>query len=447
MGVVSPALVTVTPGARLASAIELLAAIASSAQPADGVVRSFYRKRRFIGSKDRRAISAQVYGVLRHQARLDWWLAEVGGQTGSARGRTLVAQLLLDGQDPAVVEGQCDGSKYHPAPLSSEERDQLARLACRDFKSAEQPPAVRCELPDWVFEKLSVALGEPLESEMAALTQEPTVDLRVNSLKATREDARNALASEGIEAEPTPWSPLGLRLTGRHNLPATQAFRDGLVEVQDEGSQLVALLCDVEPGMAVADLCAGAGGKTLALAALLKGQGRLVALDRDESRLRRAAPRLDRAGATDVELQPVAGASDPWLTSNSQAFDRVLVDAPCSGSGAWRRHPDARWRLTPDQLTEYQAAQAEVLDMGAGLVMPGGRLIYATCSLLPEENQHQVAAFLDRHRAFALSPIAPLVAEHLAQTPSGVGVTLQLTPFRHNTDGFFVAILERRAES
>ena len=299
------------------------------------------------------------------------------------------------------------------------------------------------ELPDWLLPRFQEAFGDALESELAALAQEASLDLRVNRLKADRPTAAAALAGEGLKAAPTLLSPLGLRLEKRHTLPTLKAFQDGLIEVQDEGSQLVALLCDARPGQTVADICAGAGGKTLALAAAMEDSGRLVALDRDSRRLERTRPRLARAGVENAELRGLDGPEDPWLTENASAFDRVLVDAPCTGSGAWRRHPDARWQLSEATLGRYLVAQQESLETAAKLVAPGGRLIYATCSLLPEENGRQVARFRAAHPDLVPLPVAEVWASVLGGDCPTSENELLLTPARHGCDGFFVAVLQR----
>jgi 16S rRNA (cytosine967-C5)-methyltransferase len=277
-----------------------------------------------------------------------------------------------------------------------------------------------------------------------------TLDLRVNSLKGDRTAARVALAEDGIAAEPTPLSPLGLRVGGRPGLSAGRTFESGLVEVQDEGSQLVALLTDARPGMAVADFCAGAGGKTLALAAAMAGEGPLSALDTDQRRLDQAVRRIKRAGARNVTRHRLVGGD--WLAHRAGVFARVLVDVPCSGTGAWRRQPDARWRLSPEKLEGYRQTQARILSQAATVVAGGGRLIYATCSLLPSENEAQVAAFLDARPDFTLLPMEDVWAETIvplggpaAPVPAPFsGRFLQLTPARHGCDGFFAAAFERR---
>jgi 16S rRNA (cytosine967-C5)-methyltransferase len=287
---------------------------------------------------------------------------------------------------------------------------------------------------------------------MAALNLPAPLDLRVNRLKADRDTAQRALAAEGIRAEPTPWSPLGLRITHRVPLAGTAAFKDGLVEVQDEGSQLAAPLADARPGMRVVDFCAGAGGKTLALAAQMENRGKLVACDTASWRLERAGIRLRRAGVSNVERRPLSSERDPWVKRHAPkgkegGFDRVFVDAPCLGIGSWRRNPDGKWRMTPNDLAELLVRQRDILASAARLVKPGGRLVYATCSLLREENEDQAEAFLAASPDFVLYPVGRAWAETLNDRCPGGEDYLRLTPARHGTDGFFVALFERREKA
>ena len=441
-----------TPAARVQAAIEILERIETGQRPADQIVASELRARRYVGSKDRRAITDLVYALLRHRARLDWALAEKDGAAAALPAerprRRMLAWLAAGPEEPqpeSLPECLFDGSRYGPPPLSEAERALAAALRGGALDGPEVPAAVRAELPPWLHEILAGDLGPDAEAELAALNREAPLDLRVNSLKADRERARAALAEAGIAAEPTAWSPLGLRLAERRTLPATAAYRDGLIEVQDEASQIAALLVEAGPGLAVADLCAGAGGKSLALAAAMADRGRLVALDRDRARLERARPRLARAGVTCCALQTLSDDDDPWLAAEAGAFDRVLVDAPCSGSGAWRRNPDARWRLTPEALASLEATQAALLDSAATLLRPGGRLVYATCSLIAAENGAQIEALLGRRPDLALLPYGPVWRRALGTAPPDDAEPLTLTPARHGTDGFFVALLERRA--
>ena len=304
-------------------------------------------------------------------------------------------------------------------------------------------PWVRDEFPEWLMPRLESLFGPALDAEMTALLQPAPVDLRVNTLKTTRDQARAVLAADGLDAAPTPLSPLGLRLPARTQLTAQGAFRDGLVEVQDEGSQLAALLLGARPGEAVVDYCAGAGGKTLVLAAAMQNKGRLAALDIDKRRSERAAERLRRAGVFNTTRHVLAAEGDPWVKRRANTIDRVLVDAPCTGTGTWRRNPDARWRLLPADLARLVEHQAAILASAARLVKKGGRLVYVTCSLLAEENEGQIETFLAAHPDFATVPIEDAWADSVGGVCPVQGPHLRLTPARHQTDGFFVAAIRR----
>ncbi len=441
-----------TPGARIEAAIDLIGRIDAEPVPAERVITPYMRARRYIGSKDRRAIGDLVYAMLRARARIDWWLDRAGQGDGVARPRrAVIAALgLVESMTADEIGALFDGGAYHPALLTSEDRALAGAVAGQPLDHAEQPPSVRGECPAWLMEEFTQAFGGGLDAELAALTRGAPLDLRVNTLKGGRDGAIAALAQEGIKAEPTPISPLGLRLDGPLAVYGGAAYEGGLIEIQDEGSQVVALLTDARPGMAVADLCAGAGGKTLALAACMENRGTLIALDIDQRRLDRAAKRLKRAGAGIVRRHLLRG-SDPWLAKRAGTFGRVLVDAPCSGSGAWRRQPDQRWRLTRSTLAGYVAAQDEILAAAAPLVAGGGRLVYATCSLLPAENARRVEAFLAARPDFTLLPAERVWAEALGgASPAPLpfdGPYLLLSTARHGTDGFFAAVLERRRKA
>ena len=306
------------------------------------------------------------------------------------------------------------------------------------------PDGVRLNLPGWALPGLRARFGDSLTAEAAAMEQTAPLDLRANLLRTTRDSAHLALAGEGIVAEPTPLSPWGLRVADRKPVGGTAAFREGLIEVQDEGSQVVALLTDARPGMRVADYCAGAAGKTLALAATMANRGHIVACDVSAARLEGAGRRLRRAGVDNAERHLLV-AGDKWRKRRGRSFDRVLVDAPCTGSGTWRRNPDARLRTTERDLNELVAKQTAILDDASDLVRPGGRLVYATCSLLPEEDEMQIERFLARHPDFVMRPVPALWAEVRPGVPVPVeSDCLALSPARHRTDGFFAAVLERR---
>ncbi|MBI3708931.1 MAG: RsmB/NOP family class I SAM-dependent RNA methyltransferase [Proteobacteria bacterium] len=437
-----------TPGARVQAAIDVLDAVAAEGRPADLVFNAYTRARRYIGAKDRATIAALVYGVLRHRAQLDWWIARQreGARRGlyavDSRKRVIAHLAILDGWTPAQIAGACDGDRFRPKPLDEQERGIATALAGRSIDHPSQPHWVRCNFPEWLAPALSARFGDRLAEEMAALSAPAPLDLRVNMLKGTREEARQVLHRDGLEATPTALSPWGLRIEGRPSLPQHDAYTGGLVEVQDEGSQLSALLVAAQPGMRVCDFCAGAGGKTLALAAMMGNKGHIVACDTSSRRLEGATTRLRRAGAFNVERRAMSGERDPWVKRHAQSFDRVLVDAPCTGSGTWRRNPDAKWSLRPTDIDELTALQRRILDSAARLVKPGGRLVYATCSLLAVENEEQAAAFVAAHPEFKVKPIDAAWAEVHAGPCPDPGPYLHLSPARHGTDGFFIAVFE-----
>ncbi len=430
-----------TPPARFAAAIELLASIeAAPRKPADAIANAFFRDRRFIGSGDRRAISTRTWAVIRGRRRLAWWLERAKMPVNP---RLLVAaSLLTEGWTLEGVDQGFAGGQFGPTHLSTAEETGLQVIEGNALTHPEMPQSTALEVPDWLVPLLSAKFGEQTAAEMAAMDSEAPLDLRVNMLKGDRAQAQGALRSEGIEAELTNLSPWGLRIAGRRAVTTGVAFQSGLVEVQDEGSQLIALLVDAKPGMRVVDYCAGAGGKTLAIAMGMENRGHIVACDVHDKRLEGAVKRLRRAGVHNVE-QHLLTEGDKWGKRRAGGFDRVLVDAPCTGTGTWRRNPDARQRLRAVDLEELRPKQAGILRDAAKLVRVGGRLVYATCSLLAEENEMQVSAFLDERPEFAVVPLAE--AWPLPTPVPCEGPYLSLTPRMHGTDGFFAAVLERKA--
>lgn len=431
-----------TPSARLQATIDLLDAIQSTGRPADGVVSTWLRQRRYIGSKDRAEITGRVYQLLRHYARLGWWI-ERAQAMDTPRARAIASVMLLDDQPVETIETLFDGERYSPGKLLDDEYTLARSLSRKKVDDPAMPEWVRSELPEWAAAPLRRAFGEDFDREVMALLDAASVDLRVNEARAERDEVVGVLGAAGIQAKPTPMSPLGLRLVGRPQVAAHPAFRSGLVEVQDEGSQIVGLLVDARPGQQVVDFCSGAGGKALLMAARMQGKGRIVACDVSEGRLTRAKERIRRAVVDNIEPKLLESERDRWVKKQKGKFDRVLIDAPCSGTGAWRRNPDARWR--PIDLARLTALQAEILDSAARLAKPGGgRAIYATCSLLREENEDQVERFLAAHPEWRVLPVAEIWPEAVGGTaPETDGPYLRLTPARHGTDGFFVAILER----
>lgn len=429
-----------TPAARVKSAIDILEALMPSAKPADRFLNEWARSNRYAGSKDRHAIFELVYAVLRRRAEFAFATGSEGGQD-DARSLVLGALKLEDAHTLEQVEALFAGGKYSAAALSEDERGAFSRGVSQDTA----PEWVRGNFPQWLEGALRESLPDLL-GEMRALSVRAPLDLRVNRLKATREQALAALAEENIAACASPLSPDGIRVTGRARITGAAAFTRGLVEVQDEGSQLAALMVCAQPGSQVLDLCAGGGGKSLAIAAVMQNRGQIHAFDAIAGRLKAMPERMQRAGAHNVQI---AGNPEPALAALKGRAHRVVLDVPCSGTGAWRRNPDAKWRLTPEALARHMAAQDSVLRQGAELVAPGGRLIYITCSLLQCENADRVAAFLVEDDRFNILPAAAVWAEGVGtQLPDFIAPDAPhviLTPARSGTDGFFVCVMERRA--
>lgn len=432
-----------TPAARLSAAIEILAGMVERRRPVAEAIREWGQTHRFAGSGDRAAIAGVVYDTLRRRA-------SAAALMGSEEPRALVLGMLkvVRGLDLAQIGALADGSRFAPAPLSADER------ACIENGSLEDaPPFVRGDYPQWLHASLRHVFGDDVVAEGEALATRAPLDLRVNSLKATLEDARAALSH--LDPGPGRFSPLTLRihLDSEGKAPPVSsepAFLKGEVEVQDEGSQLAAFIARPLPGTQVLDLCAGAGGKTLELAALMDNTGQIYAYDSDIRRLKPLHERISRAGVRNVQVRSPRGA-EPVLEDLKGKMDLVLVDAPCTGTGTWRRNPDAKWRMRPGALAQRTSEQTKILADAVRYVRPGGRLVYVTCSLLDEENGAQIRALLSNHAAF--SPLAPAEAA-LALGERGVDLAqaalitregLLMTPRRTGTDGFFVSVLQRAA--
>jgi 16S rRNA (cytosine967-C5)-methyltransferase len=429
----------VRPGAKLRAAAEVLEDILARHRPAAMALADWGRAHRFAGSGDRSAIGTLVYDALRRRSSI---AAQMG--TDTPRALALGAAPRAFAMTAAEVAVTADGSEHALSPLTEEEAARLGQPLPADTSAS-----VAGDIPDWLLPSFERAFGAGAAEEGAALSARAPVDLRVNTLKATREKVLKALERYG--AVPTPLSPQGVRVPapeGAARSPALEAetgHGKGWFEVQDEGSQIAALLAGAGPRQQILDLCAGAGGKTLALAAGMQNTGQIYAYDADKRQLRPIFERLKRAGARNVQVMEAG--DEAALRALGPRFDLVLVDAPCTGSGTWRRKPDSKWRLKPANIPDRQAEQRNVLALGAELVKPGGALVYATCSVLPEENGDQVAAFLAEHPDFALEPYAEAWRARLATEPprsaDGKDDTLQLTPLRHGTDGFFIALLRR----
>lgn len=431
-----------TPSARLQATLDLLSAVDSTARPADAVVAAWLRTRRHIGDTDRGRILDLLHRLLRHRARLGWWLVRLG-QEDSPRNRLLAWLALAEGRTPDQVERLFSGARFAPAALTDREHALLAGLRGSSIEHPGMPEDVRLECPSWAAEPLRRRFGDRFGAEMAALLEPAPLDLRVNPLRTTREAMLRGLKDLGVPAKASAIAPYGIRVDERLSLASLPMLKSGEVEIQDEGSQLVAMLVAARPGERVVDFCAGAGGKTLAIATQMNNRGHVVACDVSEGRLKRSAERFRRARLHNVETRLLSSETDKWVKRHKAGFDRVLVDAPCSGTGTWRRNPDARWRAPDEQgLGGLVALQARILASAARLVKPGGRLVYATCSMLPEENEEQVAAFVAVHPAFR--PV-PLKEAWPRLTDSAHPDFLSLTPARNGTDGFFAAVMQREA--
>jgi 16S rRNA (cytosine967-C5)-methyltransferase len=411
------------------------AAVLRFDRPADTVLSAFFRAHPKLGVHDRGFVADSVYGLLRRKRLLEFALAEIGIEHPDARTLALAALARVGGLNLRAVAGAVTP-------------DELARMeAVKGAARGPLPLAVECDLPDWVIDRVLPALDEGnLRSLARALAQPAPLDLRVNLIKADRNEVAAALAAEGIEAVPTPYSPVGLRVAGRPALNRHRLFTSGAIEVQDEGSQLLCHLLGPRRGEMIVDFCAGAGGKSLALGALMRSTGRVYAFDVSEGRLAKLGPRLARSGLSNVHPQRIATERDPKVKRLSGKIDRVLVDAPCTGLGTLRRNPDLKWRQTAQSVSELAAKQTAILAAAAGLVKRGGRLLYATCSILSEENERVVQAFLAAHPEFALvAPAAALAAARIELPGHESGEEfLRLRPDVHETDAFFGALMERR---
>jgi 16S rRNA (cytosine967-C5)-methyltransferase len=417
-----------TPSARLQAAIEIFERLQTTSQPADRLLRDWARGNRFAGSKDRASIAERIFTLLRQRNSFAW---RMQGETPRA---IVIASLLAEGRSQEELETLFDGSRYAPAVLTEDERRHIATPP-----SGPAPPSVQGEFPPFLLPELERVFGENLLAETMALAARAPVDLRVNTLKATRADVLAQLQADGYAAAPTPFSPNGIRIPsgdGLSSLSRHALFESGAFEFQDEAAQIASLLACARPGSRVLDLAAGAGGKSLALAAEMQNRGEIVACDIDGKRLFALEPRAVRAAASIIRSHVLRGEPPQG------PFDLVFVDAPCSGSGVWRRQPELKTRLTENRLAELASLQDRLLDQGASRVAPGGRLVYATCSILPRENEDRLAAFRVRHPRFRLANAAALWREAggdmALPTPDDF---FRASPYVTGTDGFFAGVL------
>jgi len=434
-----------TPSARIQAAIEIWDKIWSSGIPMDSMTGDYFRVRRYIGSSDRRDVAERVYAMMRSYARVGWWLNKAKA-VDTPRTRVIADLALRSGMPKVFVTDLFTGGNHAPHKLDEMELRALDMFAGQSLDHPDMPDDVRVECPPEAAEKLRQVFSDRFAVEMGAMIDPAPLDLRVNTIKTDIDGATKSLIRDDIAADKTPLSPFGLRVQNKVHLAKTNAFKSGLIEIQDEGSQLIALLCGAKPGMQVLDACAGGAGKTLALAAQMQNKGRIVAMDTNVKRLGNGKQRIARAGVHNVEVRALEDEKNrKWLRRQKETFDIVLVDAPCSSSGTWRRNPDSRWRGHGQEVDAIVKLQAEILERFEKCVKPGGKLVYATCSLYPDENENQVEAFLKAHTDYEITPIDQAWKEAgFSGNPPAQGKMMRLSPLQSGTDGFFCTVMKRK---
>lgn len=423
--------------AQLQATIELLDEIFETRYPADRTMASYFKQRRYIGSKDKAVISEYFYTILRNRLSFSFLLEQAHLPVNSRRLAAVLIKFL-----GLPINDYFTGEGHAPVNLSSSDSSVLNEINIEDIHNA--PLNVQLNVPQWIAEKLETSLSDQYEIEMRATNLQATTDIRVNTLKSTRKQVDHFLKKNQLFAESTPLSPWGLRFDRRVALFATDAFKQGWFDIQDEGSQLLALVSDVKAGQKVVDFCAGAGGKTLALAAMMSNKGTIYACDVHSKRLEQLTIRAKRAGVHNVRTHVLSSEHDKWVKKHRELADVVLIDAPCSGTGTWRRSPDSRWNLTEQGLNNLIALQSSILDSAKRLVKPGGTLLYATCSLLEDENENQISSFLNKNNDFYALPDYFSKQEEWGRKVYIDEHQMRTYPAKTGTDGFFVAAMSRK---
>jgi len=421
------------PSSLAGHAVELVEILLSDSRPADHLIDTFFRQRRYLGSHDRRELAESVYGILRHLRLLQFFIGKVKPEAASDPAWLFAAyKRYFEKISPETLYA-------YVLPISSA---HLTALTTADATAlGQQSLGLRTSFPDWLVEKLQQQLGgHETERLLESLNLPPPLTIRVNTLKTTREACLLEFKKHGHECAPTTLSPDGIHLKKRANLFGLDLFKEGWFELQDEGSQIISLLVDPKPNWRVADVCAGGGGKTLHLAALMKNRGKIWAFDVVPQRLENLRKRARRCGIHNIRVQHLQ--ADEIPANLLGTMDAILIDAPCTGTGVFRRNPDAKWKITAEMVQELAIKQKQIIKHYAPLLKPGGRLVYATCSLLVEENEEVVQSFLAQHADFHASAVATILQRyHLSNLAEGNA--LHLFPHQHNTDGFFAAVVER----
>lgn len=401
-------------GARYQAVLDLLSEIFQDKRPADNIINEYMRSHKFIGSKDRRFISEEVWNIIRNRHKLEF-------DTNSTD-----ARKILLWHNKAHIHALFDGSQYGISSLTEAEKKWLSTENTNPY-----PDYIEAECPQWIFAQ------NPNIEFFKSLNQPACADFRVHN--STTTDIIQQLKAEGIEASPTPYSPYGIRIKERININNCIAFQEGKLEVQDEASQIAAILCDAHPQHKIIDYCCGAGGKSLALSHILNNQGTILAHDINAKRLDAIKPRIARLNVKNIELTDIIADSD-------KDFDRFIIDAPCSGTGTWRRSPDAKFRLNTTQIKHLNTTQKNLLELAATKTKTNGRIIYITCSILDAENEHIINHFLSVHPEFSLADISQIWKKHISTPyPSSNKFMLRMSPYHTNTDGFFVSVLQKKS--
>ncbi|MEI7669177.1 MAG: RsmB/NOP family class I SAM-dependent RNA methyltransferase [Pseudomonadota bacterium] len=431
--------------ARINAVIELLSECFAKWQearplPADIILNRYFRSRRFIGSKDRGFIASSFYKIIRNYATLNWHV-EKYGQVG-ARSFMIAALVLFDKKIFPELRSIFNGDRFSPYKLSKEEIAFIQSLEGKELTPFEMPEHARYNYPLWLEERIKSAFGNKWISEITALSEEAPVDLRANTLVTTRDELLKALREENYRVEPSEISPLGIRMKTRSPIFTSNYFKLGWFEMQDAGSQVVSSLLGAKSGQKIIDFCAGAGGKTLAIAAAMQNKGRILAWDTSEKRLNEMKERLKRAKVDNVQIHNIESESDIFVKRHRDSADAVIVDAPCSGTGTWRRNPDLKWRLRESDLSELTEIQKKILLSSAKLVKKDGYLLYITCSVLKTENEDQIDAFMQQVKNFRVASYNELCSNLIVETIKQSSF-LKLTPYLNGTDGFFAALLQR----